>query len=201
MPELRSGADPSKFTTPLELCSIESPPRDCPKPTRSKTAEDDEWPQVEIQNVTDLEDFTYDTVMNSFRHLLTLRTPYSLDVIKHMRDRARKALGLKRKAEKHFMFYCENWLIPLLEMIISSLGPTYHIDFDIVKPTPDVEGFPAVLEPTKKEADFGCVYKLSASDGNKDCEIRILVADAKVTNWAWSDRHRRRNGKALKKFI
>lgn len=199
MPLLRSAVDPSKSKTPLELCSFENPPRDVPKPTRSKTLEDEEWPQVEIENVTELESFTYYTVMNAFKHLLTLRIPYSPDVIKHMRNRARQALGTKRKAEKHFMLYCENCLIPMLDLIISSLGPTYHIDFDIVKPAPEFEGWPSVLEPTKREADFGCVYKLMASNGVEDCEM-ILVADAKVTNWTWSDRHRRRVGKALKKF-
>lgn len=167
MPFLRSAVDPAKFTTPLELCSSQNPPREIPKPTNSTTTQDYTWPEVDIENVTELEDFTYDTVLSAFKHILTLQVPYSPDVIKHIKERAHKALSIRKKHEKHFMNYCENWLMPMLTLIIDAVGPTYHIDFDIIGSVPEIEKWPAPVGPTEKEPDFGCVYKLTASRGKK----------------------------------
>lgn len=200
---LRSHAqDKSSFTTALELCAIENPKLNITDEGgsiyRSK-----KWPQVQIEHVVELEDLTYQNIINAFEPLLTQPFNYDPTKIEAWKERALEQAHVED--ESTFVLYCEHWLIPMLRLIFHGIGYTYKIDLaigdngDQAGEVPVFRTWPGTINKEAKRPDFGSIYNIKEG---KSTRIWIAVADAKLAvRWTWEDRHRRRKDLGLQKFL
>lgn len=161
------------------------------------------WPQVEIDDISDLKGLTSENIIDAFGHLLTQPfkyNPHSIDVLRWL-----AAERLQSSHEDSFVVFCDCWLIPMLNIIIEGIGHSYKIDLAAVGDGDKVGDTPkfrsrAGSPDNEHDPDFGVIYTISKE--NKNLRVWVAVADAKLAKtWSWHDRTERRAGEPLEKFL
>lgn len=198
--------DPSSVTTALELCAIPNPEVLIRKGRGGGITVSPRWPQVNIDDVSELSDVTYESIIGAFGPRLTQPFRYNPQDIEGW-----KKLALTKSAATHelkFTLFCEHWLVPMLRLMLEGIGNTYKIDLGWFGDEgekgkiPRFETWPGVLDSCSRKPDFGTIH-IQVSDRDTRKKLWILVAEAKhADRWAWEDRlERNYDNRAVGKFI